>query len=63
MTGTKKCPLCGRATEERFKPFCSKRCANLDLGRWLKGSYGIPATEQDDEDEKTEPDEKNERDA
>ncbi len=46
-----KCPICGRATETRFKPFCSKRCADLDLGRWLKGAYAIPATEDSDEEE------------
>jgi endogenous inhibitor of DNA gyrase (YacG/DUF329 family) len=32
---------------ERFRPFCSKRCADIDLGRWLKGSYAIPAVEGD----------------
>ena len=34
----------------RFRPFCSKRCADVDLGRWLKGAYAIPATEQEDGD-------------
>ena len=38
----------------RFRPFCSRRCADLDLGRWLKGTYAIPAAELDDEAE-TEP--------
>jgi hypothetical protein len=51
VTEKRKCPICGRASEERFKPFCSKRCADLDLGRWLKGAYGIPATEESEEDE------------
>jgi endogenous inhibitor of DNA gyrase (YacG/DUF329 family) len=37
------CPLCGKAQSPRFAPFCSRRCADLDLGRWLKGSYVIPA--------------------
>ena len=46
-----KCPLCGRAATTRYRPFCSKRCADLDLGRWLKGSYVIPGPElEEDED-------------
>jgi len=37
-----RCPVCGSATEKRWRPFCSRRCADVDLGRWLKGSYAIP---------------------
>jgi endogenous inhibitor of DNA gyrase (YacG/DUF329 family) len=33
---------------ERFRPFCSKRCADVDLNRWLTGSYAIPAEEEDE---------------
>jgi endogenous inhibitor of DNA gyrase (YacG/DUF329 family) len=47
----KACPICGKPATERLKPFCSKRCADIDLGRWLKGQYAIPAAKQDDEDE------------
>ena len=36
------CPTCGKPATEQFKPFCSKRCADIDLGRWLKGGYAIP---------------------
>lgn len=36
------CPLCGKPTDEGYRPFCSKRCADLDLARWLNGSYAIP---------------------
>ena len=36
------CPTCGKPAGEAFKPFCSKRCADIDLGRWLKGGYAIP---------------------
>jgi len=43
----RKCPICGRAAVEEFKPFCSKRCADVDLNRWLNGNYVIPA--RDDE--------------
>jgi hypothetical protein len=46
----KTCPICDKATEEPFKPFCSKRCADVDLRRWLSGSYAIPVTEDEDED-------------
>lgn len=38
----KPCPICGKPAVQRFKPFCSARCADIDLGRWLKGSYVIP---------------------
>lgn len=37
------CTLCGKPQTPKFAPFCSGRCADLDLGRWLKGSYVIPA--------------------
>lgn len=43
----KKCPICGKPSVEAYKPFCSKRCADVDLNRWLTGSYVIPA--KDDE--------------
>jgi endogenous inhibitor of DNA gyrase (YacG/DUF329 family) len=33
------CPICGRAAEAPFRPFCSKRCADVDLGRWLGERY------------------------
>ena len=37
-----RCAMCGKPQDEKFKPFCSKRCADLDLGKWLKGSYSLP---------------------
>jgi endogenous inhibitor of DNA gyrase (YacG/DUF329 family) len=40
---TIKCPICKKATVQTFRPFCSKRCADVDLGRWLKGDYAIPS--------------------
>lgn len=39
------CPVCDKPVEEQYKPFCSKRCADLDLGKWLNESYAIPAAE------------------
>ncbi len=49
-TPARPCPICGKPATEKFRPFCSKRCADVDLNRWLKGSYAIPVTENDDED-------------
>jgi uncharacterized protein len=44
---SRTCPECGKPTVEKYRPFCSKRCADLDLGRWLNGSYAIPVHEED----------------
>jgi uncharacterized protein len=46
----KLCPICRRPSVERFQPFCSERCADIDLGRWLSGSYAIAADEGDKAD-------------
>lgn len=43
-----KCVICGKPKDERLKPFCSKRCADVDLNRWFSGQYAIPATEEDE---------------
>jgi len=37
-----KCPVCGKPVGAGPKPFCSRRCADIDLGRWLEGGYAIP---------------------
>ena len=37
-----KCPTCGKPVQDQFRPFCSKRCADIDLHGWLKGGYAIP---------------------
>jgi hypothetical protein len=42
----RSCPICRKPEEQKFRPFCSKRCADVDLSRWLKGSYAIPAEEK-----------------
>lgn len=39
------CPICGAPASAKSKPFCSTRCAEVDLGRWLKGSYRVPTDE------------------
>lgn len=49
-TGTAACPICGKPREEAFRPFCSKRCADIDLNRWLSGVYAVPVVEDEDED-------------
>jgi endogenous inhibitor of DNA gyrase (YacG/DUF329 family) len=41
----RKCPICSKPAEARLRPFCSKRCADLDLAHWLKGDYAIAARE------------------
>jgi endogenous inhibitor of DNA gyrase (YacG/DUF329 family) len=48
------CAICGKAALPNFRPFCSKRCADIDLGRWLKGVYVVPTNEPAAEDDGTE---------
>jgi endogenous inhibitor of DNA gyrase (YacG/DUF329 family) len=36
------CPICRKPTDTTYRPFCSRRCADVDLGRWLTGRYVIP---------------------
>lgn len=43
-----KCPICGRSTESSVKPFCSQRCADVDLGRWFKEGYVVPGPADDE---------------
>jgi uncharacterized protein len=45
------CPICNRPTDKAYRPFCSRRCADVDLGKWLTGSYAIPAGQDDAEDD------------
>jgi uncharacterized protein len=45
------CPVCGKPPAEATRPFCSRRCADVDLGRWLTGQYRIPSPDAEpDED-------------
>jgi uncharacterized protein len=46
----KPCPICGKPATEASRPFCSERCRDVDLNRWLSGSYAIPGREDEDED-------------
>ncbi|MCE3232385.1 MAG: hypothetical protein K0R98_642 [Rickettsiaceae bacterium] len=46
-----KCATCGKPVTEQYKPFCSKRCADVDLGRWLNESYVVQTNEIPDEED------------
>ena len=48
--GRRRCPICSQPTVHRFRPFCSQRCADVDLGRWVKGSYRVPTEEAPERD-------------
>ena len=45
------CPICEKETDPAYRPFCSKRCADLDLAKWLGGAYAVPSQNPDDYDE------------
>jgi len=45
-----KCPICAKPAAEQFRPFCSKRCTDVDLNRWLSGVYAVPGKPEEDED-------------
>ena len=44
------CPICGKPVAAEFRPFCSRRCADVDLNRWLSGVYAVPVTADEEED-------------
>ena len=46
----KPCPICGKAANAAYRPFCSRRCADVDLNRWLSDGYVIPGAAEPDED-------------
>jgi endogenous inhibitor of DNA gyrase (YacG/DUF329 family) len=48
----RSCPICGKPAQEATRPFCSSRCRDVDLNRWLSGNYVVPGSENDEEDEK-----------
>jgi len=45
------CPICDKKTNIKYRPFCSKHCADVDLGRWFNGAYAVPADTPEDMDE------------
>jgi endogenous inhibitor of DNA gyrase (YacG/DUF329 family) len=48
LPDARKCGICGKPQNPAYRPFCSRRCADIDLGRWLKGGYAIPARPEDE---------------
>ncbi|HWI27828.1 MAG TPA: DNA gyrase inhibitor YacG [Stellaceae bacterium] len=44
-SGVRPCPICGKPAQAKRRPFCSARCALIDLGRWLNGDYRVPTDE------------------
>lgn len=46
---TRPCPICGKPSSQQFHPFCSARCSDIDLNRWLSGAYVIPAKDEAEE--------------
>ena len=47
------CPICGKPPVVEFRPFCSRRCADVDLNRWLGGTYRMPTEERPDPGDST----------
>ncbi|MCA0044110.1 DNA gyrase inhibitor YacG [Celeribacter litoreus] len=45
------CPICGEDAAQKYRPFCSKRCADIDLAKWMNGSYAVPSMREIDPDE------------
>jgi endogenous inhibitor of DNA gyrase (YacG/DUF329 family) len=46
-----RCPICGKPTEAKTRPFCSVRCADVDLGRWFGEAYRVPAAPAPDDND------------
>jgi hypothetical protein len=53
--GGRRCPICGKAAVAEFHAFCSRRCADIDLNRWLSGVYVVPGKAEADEDDERGP--------
>ncbi|MCC1495007.1 DNA gyrase inhibitor YacG [Cognatishimia sp. F0-27] len=45
------CPICERDSDQKYRPFCSRRCADIDLAKWMTGSYAIPSDDPQDAEE------------
>jgi endogenous inhibitor of DNA gyrase (YacG/DUF329 family) len=44
------CPICAKESDPKYRPFCSRRCADIDLGRWLNETYRVPAAHEGEDD-------------
>ncbi len=42
------CPICQKDADQKYRPFCSKRCADIDFGKWMSGQYAVAATREED---------------
>jgi endogenous inhibitor of DNA gyrase (YacG/DUF329 family) len=62
IIATRPCPICGKPGRDEWRPFCSKRCADVDLNRWLSGVYSLPAAAIEEEDEERPPGERDTHD-
>lgn len=51
VASSQSCPICRRPSAAAYLPFCSKRCADVDLQRWLSGAYVIPAEPEEEWDQ------------
>ncbi len=45
-----RCPICRKEAVDAYRPFCSKRCADIDLAKWFSGSYAVAGREEDEGD-------------
>lgn len=55
-TAQRRCPICGRTADPAMRPFCSRRCADVDLARWFGETYRVPAADEEpDGDDEPEP--------
>lgn len=45
------CPICQKEGTQKYRPFCSKRCADIDLAKWMNGAYAVPSEREYDPEE------------
>lgn len=45
------CPICDKESVQKYRPFCSKRCADIDLGKWMTGAYAVPSQDEGEAEE------------
>ena len=55
LRARRPCPECGKPSSREHYPFCSARCKDVDLNRWLSGSYAIPGVEGDEDEDEGDP--------
>jgi len=59
MASLSKCPVCGKPVTQENKPFCSRRCKDVDLARWFNGGYSVPDTQSELSDDNGNEDQEN----